>query len=280
MNNLSMSLKKFMGNKNTVTIIGVILIVAILYIFYTYRINQAVKLVKVPVATVKIEAGTKITTDMYDMLEIPIDLLKSKTGAVFYTEEKSVVNKYVVYNNTIAKGSVFYEGTVVDGTDMVTSKFKDIPDGYRIYPLSLNNISGIYGAPEEYIDIYFSAISEDSKVMFGQLYSGIQILAIVDENGNNAYNPTPAEGEEVATPATLYLAVPEELYIMFGRLERINEVLPYLNSHLVLTPNLEEPESGNIDIYLTSDDIRNLINENSQEIDKIKEKKSIDTTTE
>ena len=40
MGNLSFKLKKFLQNKNTVTIIGTVLIVAILYIGYNYRIKQ------------------------------------------------------------------------------------------------------------------------------------------------------------------------------------------------------------------------------------------------
>ena len=39
MNNLKASMKKFFGNKNTVTILGVILCLVILYIGYNYRIN-------------------------------------------------------------------------------------------------------------------------------------------------------------------------------------------------------------------------------------------------
>ena len=48
MNNLNASIKKFLGNKNTVTIIGVVLCLFILYFGYNYRIKQVVTLVRVP----------------------------------------------------------------------------------------------------------------------------------------------------------------------------------------------------------------------------------------
>ena len=40
MNNLKASMKKLLGNKNTVTILGVILCLVILAIGYNYRINS------------------------------------------------------------------------------------------------------------------------------------------------------------------------------------------------------------------------------------------------
>ena len=46
MNNLSASMKKFLGNKNTVTIIGVVLCLILLYWGYNYRINQYDKNIK------------------------------------------------------------------------------------------------------------------------------------------------------------------------------------------------------------------------------------------
>ena len=44
--NLSSSLKKFVSNKNTITIIGVVLCIIILYWGYNFRINQKVSLSK------------------------------------------------------------------------------------------------------------------------------------------------------------------------------------------------------------------------------------------
>ena len=43
MNNFMISLKKFFKNKNTVTIIGVVLIIMILFFGYRYQIRKQVK---------------------------------------------------------------------------------------------------------------------------------------------------------------------------------------------------------------------------------------------
>ena len=61
MNNLSSSFKKFIGNKNTVTILGVVLCIVILYFAYNYRINQQVQLVTVPYANQEIPPKTLVS---------------------------------------------------------------------------------------------------------------------------------------------------------------------------------------------------------------------------
>ena len=48
MGNLTTSFRKFMQNKNTVTVVGVIAAIFILYIAYTMRINRAISPVVVP----------------------------------------------------------------------------------------------------------------------------------------------------------------------------------------------------------------------------------------
>jgi hypothetical protein len=236
-----------------------------LWIGYNYRINSKVSLKEVPVANETIAPKTEITSSMIRNISVPTDFLVGS----YYTNTEYIIGKYTNYNATIAEGSLFYTDLLVKAEDLPDSVFADLPDGYRIATLSIANISGLYGGPGEYIDIYFSGINGDDKIMFGEFLSGIEILAIVDENGNNTYGST---SEEVGTPETIYLSVPEELYILFGRLDRLNEVVPDLDSYLVVTPHLTDPDVDNVDIYLTSDDIKKIINDNSKEVDKTEEK--------
>ena len=86
MNNLKASMKKFLGNKNTVTILGVILCLVILYIGYNYRINSKVELVSVPYAKQTIQPRTYITNDMIGTMNVP----KSFLVGNYYTTTKSV----------------------------------------------------------------------------------------------------------------------------------------------------------------------------------------------
>ena len=100
-----------MVTKNTVTILGVILCLVILYIGYNYRINSKTELVAVPVAKQTIQPRTYITEDMIEIRNVPVELLNTSK---YYTTSKSIVGKYSNYNTMIAKGSLFYTDLVVE----------------------------------------------------------------------------------------------------------------------------------------------------------------------
>ena len=50
MNNVKTAIRRFFTNKNTVTIIGVLLGIVILYVGYNYRINSQINPTSVPVS--------------------------------------------------------------------------------------------------------------------------------------------------------------------------------------------------------------------------------------
>ena len=70
MGNIGVALKRFLSNKNTVTIIGIVLGIVVLYIGYNMRVKQAINPVKVPFAKEEIASRTLITEDMIGFIEI------------------------------------------------------------------------------------------------------------------------------------------------------------------------------------------------------------------
>ena len=54
MGNLVTGFKKFMQNKNTVTVVGVILAIVVLYVAYTMRIKSSINPISVPYASEQI----------------------------------------------------------------------------------------------------------------------------------------------------------------------------------------------------------------------------------
>ena len=65
------NLKKFLQNKNTVTVIGVVLAIVVLYVAYNMRVNSAIKPITVPYALEQISPGTQITSEMVGTREVP-----------------------------------------------------------------------------------------------------------------------------------------------------------------------------------------------------------------
>ena len=64
MNSILVSFKKFITNKNIVTVLGVIVILGLLYWGYNSVIEAQVKPIQIPVATQTIQPKTLITDDM------------------------------------------------------------------------------------------------------------------------------------------------------------------------------------------------------------------------
>lgn len=211
MNNLKASMKKFLGNKNTVTIIGVILCLIILYIGYYYRISSKVKLVPVPYARETIQPRTYITKDMIDTMNVPESFLVGN----YYTTDKSIIGKYSNYNTIIAKGSLFYTDLVVDEKDLPDSAFSNVPEGYTviIYPVNIYSTYANSMAPGSYINIYYKSLNDDGEVMFGKFISNIEVLDVKDSSGRHVFE----NSEEARTPAYMLFAVPEETHLLLRK---------------------------------------------------------------
>ena len=121
MNNLSSSFKKFIGNKNTVTILGVLLCIIILYFAYNYRINQQVQLVTIPYANQNIPPKTKITKDMISKMEVPIAFLEK---ADYLVDTEKIIGQYSNINATIPQGSIFYKNLVTPENELPDALLK------------------------------------------------------------------------------------------------------------------------------------------------------------
>ena len=208
MGNIVTTIKRFLGNKNTVTIIGVILGVLVLYIGYNYRVNQATSPVTVPYAKEELSSRTLITSDMIGYMEVSSSVVNSSDNLI--TNANELINNYVAFGTTIPANSMFYKSQVLTSDEMPDSAFANIPDGYTLYSLAVD-LHSTYGNsiyPGNYIDLYFKAIDETQKVMFGKFIESIEVYAVKDSQGNHVFETT----VENRTPAELLFAVPNDMY--------------------------------------------------------------------
>ncbi|MGM9881405.1 MAG: hypothetical protein ACI31S_00995 [Bacilli bacterium] len=227
MNNLKASMKKFFGNKNTVTILGVILCLVILYIGYNYRINKEVELVQIPYAKETIQPRTYITKDMIGTMEVPKAFLEGN----YYTSVNSIVGKYSNYNTVIAKGSIFYTDLVVSEADLPDSAFQDVPEGYTVinYPVNISSTYANSMAPGSYINIYYKSLNDAGEVMFGKFISNVKVLDVKDSSGRHVFE----NSEESRTPAYMLFAVPEETHLLLRKALYLDKY----DVELLLIPN-------------------------------------------
>lgn len=204
MGNLTESLKKFLSNKNTVTILAVIAGVIVLWAFYNYRVNQAIKTIKVPYALEKIDTGKEIDMEKIEYKEITIS---STENSDIITNSAELEEKYICTGTSIPKNGFFYKSQVCKEEELPNSIYDDIPDGYTIYGLSVDNhttyANSIY--PGDYIDLYLKADDGNGRVIFGKLIESISVLAVRDSEGKDVFWDS-----EATAPAELVFSVPSE----------------------------------------------------------------------
>lgn len=258
MNNLIVGIKKFFTNRNTVTVVGVVLAIIVLYVGYNMRINQAITPVTVPYAVEDIDARTQITEDMVSTMEIPQSMVTDD----IITNSADVIDMYTNADTLIPAGSLFYERCVVSRDQLPDSIILDYPKGYVLYNLAVDMAStysnSIY--PDNYIDIYLKVQNTESadgtvaddRIMVGKLLSNVKVLAVFDSNGNNVF----ANVEEQSSPSQIVFAVPEEYHILL----RKAEYLRAYESEIIPVPTAESLEDEPGDVELSSEDLRNFIN--------------------
>lgn len=223
MGNLGTMFKRFLGNKNTVTLLAIIVCVVVLYGFYNWRVKSAVTTAYVCYATQAIPARTQITEDMISQVKV----LSSQVTSNMVTSCENVKGKYVSYATEIQPNSYFYEGALMTKEEMPNSAFDNIPDGFRVFPLSVTFESTYANSifPEQYIDLYLRTQDESGTLVYGKFIQSIKVLAVKDSEGQNVFETT----IEVREPSQLLFAVPEDLYLLLKKAD-------YLGMEIVTVP--------------------------------------------
>lgn len=211
-NNLLDSAKRFFKNKNTVTILGVIAILILLYIGYSTQINRAVEPVTVPVATQTIQPRTEITNDMVTMVDMPAISISDNV----IRARASVVGKYSNINSVIPEGSMFYNDMVISKDELPDAAFTKVKSGEVVYnfPVDMESTYGNSIFPGNSIDVYMKVGNgTDEKIMIGKLIENIEVLAVKDSSGRAVFENT----SENRTPSMLIFGLSEELNLLLKK---------------------------------------------------------------
>ncbi|MDE5888458.1 MAG: hypothetical protein K2H20_00390 [Bacilli bacterium] len=250
MGNLLVPFKKFLSNKNTITILGVLIGIVVLYLGYNWRVTKSVQPVRIPYSNTTMIAGTKITENNIQYASVPKDMISNMTNLV--TDTSQIVGKLVAYDAKIPQNSFFYDTSLMTEEEMPDSIFSGIQDGYTIYDMQVT-MSSAYGNsifPNDSIDIYMSTEAEDdeNKLVYGRFIKSIQVLAVKDGNGKNVF----ADKDNPTETAHLLFAVPENLFLLLKKAEKLGitlEPIPRNNSY---SKNAAATE-------LTSDELQAMI---------------------
>ena len=227
--------KKLLGNKNVVTLLGMILVVVVLYLFYIYNVKTAVDSVSIPIANRNIEPMTEIQASMISKVDVPKAALR---GNVIYAESQVTNGMFSGVNSYIPNGSFFYYSSTESAGNIVSKD--DLPTAF-LYEFDLDKdvVAYSYGVttmstygnsvlPGRYIDVYLRILKDDGSYDVGMLVSNVKVLAVKDGSGRNVFEGV----NETRTPAMIIFGVDSETNYYLRSAENLGEKVD-----IIIVPN-------------------------------------------
>ena len=247
MGNITTQLKRFLSNKNTVTLLLIIVGAIIMYAFYNWRVKTAVSTTYICASTQEISPRTTITEEMTTTKKV----LTSQVEENVIADCSQVVGKMSSYATQIAQNSPFYKSYVMEAKDMPDSAFAEIPDGNTIYNLAVdfNSTYGNSVFPGDFIDLYLRTNNDATgQLVYGRFIESIKVLGVKDSSGKNVFETT-AENRQ---PAQLLFSVPEDLYLLLKKSE-------FLGLQIVIVPRNNNYTEKQGETYVSSDYLKQLV---------------------
>lgn len=245
----------FKDKKGVIAIVCAIICIGILFFAYRYRVNKKVAPVSVPYATRELESRTLITEK--DVATVKV--AKSMITENVIEKEKDVIGKYVNYNTTIPKGSLFYNSSVVDWESMPDSSWSNIEDGNTVVSLSISGLvmfsNSIY--PGAIIDLYYQTF-EEGKLVYGKLIENIKVLAVKDQNGKHVFEKTASQ----TSASAIIFSVPEDLNLLLRKATYLSgSIIPVLRNS-----NYASSETNQNKTLVSSQYLKELILEQTVDV--------------
>ncbi len=247
MNSLITKIKRFLSNKNTVSILCFIAGIVVLYVGYNWRVNEAINPTSVPYAKTTLEARHIITQDDIGYMNVNSEVIRRSTNIV--RNASDLIGKEVTYGNTISQGSLFYTEDVTTPELSPDYVLSDIPDGNTAFSLSVDETTtyGNYIEIGSYIDLYFEGQDDYGRMIYSNFVKSIRVLDVRDSKGVSLAN---TKSEQ---PAELLFSVPDELYSLLVKAREIGSLVPIpRNKQYTAEPGDTEVASTIVQEYILS----------------------------
>ena len=255
-------LKKVFANKNTVTVVGIVAVIFILYFAYNWRVNQAINPITVPFARELIKPGTQIKESMIGTRQVSASMQDEN----LITNISDVIDKYANADTVIPQGSLFYKRQVVEKEQLPGNIILNIKKGYVLYNMPVNTET-TYGNsiyPGNYIDIYMKIVKVNGidasgnvlttdAIQLGRFISNVKVIAVMDGSGAPVFSNL----DERKTPSMVIFAVPEEYFILLTKAKYLGNY----QATLIPVPTNESLKDNPGDVNITSEGLKNYINQ-------------------
>ncbi len=248
------AVKRFVGNKNVVTILGIALCIGILVLGYFIRVNNSVTTTSIPFAKKELTARSIIGDGDVGNVRISQSYVTSAGNLV--TSAQEVYGKAVAYYSNIPAGSLFYSSSIMDPESLPNASFKDIEQGNTIYSLAVDSNKTYSNSirPGDYIDLYMTAkdpFNED-HIVFGCFIESIRVLGVKNDFGANILK----NGSNYGNPNQLLFSVNDEKFLLLKDAELLGiELIPVLHNAAYTekgTPDSTRVSSSYLESIITS----------------------------
>ena len=252
-------MKKLINNKNLVSFLLLVVLIGILFFFYSRRVNDSINPITVPYAKTQIASGIQITDKMVGTTQIPPSMLTDDV----YRAVSDVVGKYSNADTIIPRGSLFFDRNVVEKEELPANIILDLKEGYVLYNLAVDTKKA-YGNsiyPGNYIDIYLKArtkeiagvTTDQKRVLLDRLLKNVKVIAVKDDKGRPVFKDL----DENREPAMVIFALPEDYYKMLKKAEYLRTY----DSELIPVPTNESLKDEPGELAIGSKTLESWINE-------------------
>ena len=223
MGNILNALKNMLANKNTITILGVLLGVVAIYFVYDSRVKSATNLVSVYYIKENVASNTQLTQDMVGQVQVNSNITKVYRGLVTNLGQittgmgKDVEYYYVNYDHGLVAGQLLSTEDLVAPADKLPNKTYNLDPELKQFDISvdLDLTQGNSIAPGNSIDLWVQGKDENNDIIFGRFVENLEVIDVVDSNWITT------AGRESGVPKYLITAVDEETWLLLKKSERL-----------------------------------------------------------
>ena len=222
MGNILNALKSMLSNKNTITILGVLIGVVAIYFVYDSQIKSTTDTITVYYVKTNIQANTQLKDDQIDRVAVNKSLTKTYKGLVTnlaQIKDSDGQYFYVNYDHALTAGQLLSKNDLVAASEKLPSKTYNLDDGKKQFDISVNlaTTQGNSIAPGNSIDLWIQGVNvdDDDNIIFVKFIENLEVIDVVDSN----WLTTAGKGSE--QPKYLITAVDEETWLLLKKSERL-----------------------------------------------------------
>ena len=224
MGNVVNAIKNILANKNTITILGVLIGVLAIYFVYDNRVKAATSLITVYYVRESVPANTQLTEDMLDKVQVNSTLAKTYKGLVTSPMQIKAGSGagseyyYVNYDHSLTAGQLLSTEDLVSPSEKLPNKAYNLDENLKQFDVTvdLDTTQGNSIAPGNSIDLWVLGKDPNNDIIFTRFVENLEVIDVVDSRWITT------AGSESGVPKFLITAVDEETWLLLKRSERLN----------------------------------------------------------